>query len=295
MPSNLSYFNELLGGVPTPPDDYRPGVDPEFNYFPPAPALAPAPAPPGPIGSGIGSGIGHGGANKDDRAETEEQDATLENVSGVLGTLAGVALTGPGALLGPAISAATGKTAPLTSMFETIGGWLGFGGGPDKGVGDTGDRTNIGGPPMGFGGDNSRAGPVGPAHEPAGGPAGGDRSGPQVGGGSAEGHGDVDSGNYHQGGEITDRDPGTYKENMQVNAQEGEFVMSRPAIQAFGMPFFQALNDVAQNGPSEQNIQPIKAALQQITQGMKQAAMSQQPLPQPAPKTGLQRFAGMAR
>ncbi len=289
MPSNLSYFNELLGGVPTPPDDYRPGVDPEFNYFPPAPAPAPAPAPPGPIGSGIGSGIGHG-VGQDPQLAAEKPSVhqlSDPNLGGSL-TNFGVGLAVPGVgQIGTVAMGALELGKALGQSYGVVGGVNN----PQVGTPQFRDHVNAGqkGRDLSRGERNIESG-------------GASSGGPGPSGGAPEGTpghfhqgGIVQRGAYHQGGEISDKDPDTYRENIEINAQEGEFVVSRPAVEAYGMKFFQALNDVAQNGPSEQNLKPIRATLQQIMQGMKQAAMSQQPMPQPASKTGLQRFAGMAR
>ncbi len=40
---------------------------------------------------------------------------------------------------------------------------------------------------------------------------------------------------WHEGGLITDRDPSTYRENYDITAQEGEFVMPREAVSHFGV------------------------------------------------------------
>lgn len=47
---------------------------------------------------------------------------------------------------------------------------------------------------------------------------------------------------YHRGGPVTDRNPTTYRENLPITAQEGEFVVARPAVAALGTDFLGQLN-----------------------------------------------------
>jgi hypothetical protein len=46
----------------------------------------------------------------------------------------------------------------------------------------------------------------------------------------------------HKGGLITDQDPKTHKDNLDITAQEGEFVLSRAATDALGIDFLEYLN-----------------------------------------------------
>ena len=52
-------------------------------------------------------------------------------------------------------------------------------------------------------------------------------------------------GNYHQGGPVTDANPNTYKDNMQITAQEGEHVMSRDAVGLLGRGLLNRANQAA--------------------------------------------------
>lgn len=74
----------------------------------------------------------------------------------------------------------------------------------------------------------------GGSQEPSSGYGGGDAASGGVGGGG-----------YHRGGPITDRNPATYRENMPINVQEGEYVMSRRAVKRFGPDAFARLNRLA--------------------------------------------------
>ena len=71
--------------------------------------------------------------------------------------------------------------------------------------------------------------------------SGGDWGGSSIGGGGAGG-GPAAGGGYHHGGSITDHNPGTYRENMQITAQEGEVVMSRGAVEMLGRDFLDRAN-----------------------------------------------------
>ena len=59
------------------------------------------------------------------------------------------------------------------------------------------------------------------------------------------GRGGPDGAGYHAGGPVTDYDPKTHKNNMLVNAQEGEVVMSRKAVKMMGRNFLLKANERA--------------------------------------------------
>ena len=104
-------------------------------------------------------------------------------------------------------------------------------------------------------------GPVGVTSEAISGPST-QYSGPaqtapsEVGQDGGGGGGDIGRGNdpgggaagspFHQGGPVTDQNPATYQENMEITAQEGEVVMSRPAVAALGPDFFKMINEAVQ-------------------------------------------------
>ncbi len=50
---------------------------------------------------------------------------------------------------------------------------------------------------------------------------------------------------FHKGGPVTDNNPKTYRNNMRITAQEGEVVMSRPAVKMLGKNFLIRANKAA--------------------------------------------------
>ncbi len=75
---------------------------------------------------------------------------------------------------------------------------------------------------------------------------GGDRDGGDFGRGNDPGGG-AEGSPFHKGGPITDRNPKTYRDNMRITAQEGEFVMSREAVGLLGRDFLNRANRVARD------------------------------------------------
>lgn len=75
------------------------------------------------------------------------------------------------------------------------------------------------------------------------------------GGGTGGGGGDMGSGQdpgggaagspFHKGGPVTDHNPKTYRNSMRITAQEGEVVMSRPAVKMLGRNFLIRANKAA--------------------------------------------------
>lgn len=61
------------------------------------------------------------------------------------------------------------------------------------------------------------------------------------------GRGGPDGAGYHKGGPVTDRNPGTYRNNMRINAQEGEVVVSRGAVRILGSDLLARANRAARN------------------------------------------------
>ncbi len=99
---------------------------------------------------------------------------------------------------------------------------------------------------------------------PGGGPSGGDVSDPSTSGGSA-GAGDSDgapSGTWHAGGPVYDGDPQTLRQDMPIVAQEGEYVLPRYVVDAFGIDALDMLrkavapNGQFQRGSGEMNALP---------------------------------------
>jgi hypothetical protein len=92
------------------------------------------------------------------------------------------------------------------------------------------------------------AGPgAGPGSEAAA-QGGGDRDGGDysggMGGGGQTGE-DTAGPGWHKGGPVTDHNPKTYRNNMRITAQEGEVVMSRPAVKMLGRNFLIRANKAA--------------------------------------------------
>ena len=52
---------------------------------------------------------------------------------------------------------------------------------------------------------------------------------------------------FHQGGPITDRDPETYQDDMPINAQEGEYMLNRGAVDTFGEDLLSWMNQKGQD------------------------------------------------
>ena len=76
------------------------------------------------------------------------------------------------------------------------------------------------------------------------GPSGGGTAGSDPGGTGGGGR-DSGPGGFHKGGSVTDYDPQTHKNNMLINAQEGEVVMSRNAVKMMGRNFLLKANERA--------------------------------------------------
>ncbi len=105
------------------------------------------------------------------------------------------------------------------------GGTLGdIGGSRVDDSGPSGARDDIGTRDDGGGGSDRDGGGFGKGDDPGGGAAGSP---------------------FHKGGPVTDHNPKTYRNNMRITAQEGEVVMSRPAVKMLGKNFLIRANKAA--------------------------------------------------
>ena len=105
------------------------------------------------------------------------------------------------------------------------GGTLGdVGGSRVDNSGPSGARDDIGTRDGGGGGSDRDSGGFGKGDDPGGGAAGSP---------------------FHKGGPVTDNNPKTYRNSMRITAQEGEVVMSRPAVKMLGRNFLLRANKVA--------------------------------------------------
>ena len=278
---DMRAFGNLISGANQPGAGYRPGIDPEHAYYNYAdlPATQPQdatggasqPMTPGQMTSS--SERGGDGRNPGDRLTATDR---LDEVGFKVGppmsgtakkvlTAAGLVVPGAGlpALMDKFLGASVVRdpNSPLTQR-EAIKAARENAGGLRSTMGD------IGGSRV----DDS--GPSG-ARDEIGSRDGGDRDrGGHQSGSEARGGGDYGEGRYHQGGPVTDQDPSTYRENMEITAQEGEVVMTREAVAMLGVDFFEQINEAAKQGG-----QPNQAPV---------------PAPQAPPATGLPAFAQMA-
>ncbi len=220
---------------------------------------------------------------------------------------------------------ALGVEGYLTAPRPPLGSKFGVGPtGPDSGVGPLGDRTNIGGPKMGFGDANQRSadvstglglgairGPGTPSQRNKGGDSGGTaggsgpgsqgRSDPRGGSGAgphAHTGGLLVKRGYAHGGEIegdpgmaigdvlggmggggdpsfTPRPAGGAPDDVSITAQQGEYVIARPAIQALGVDFFNVLNDIFLKNPGLDPKAGLKAASSVIKKPESETSVAQ--------------------
>jgi hypothetical protein len=138
----------------------------------------------------------------------------------------------------PGIDAMNAPANEFAAAFDIDPGMQGWGGG----------QSNMGGGSFDVADDPHGLGPGGDAG--SGGGAGGSPGGGSPGGGGVGGPGGGEGGtaDYHQGGKISEKEkPGT-AQDVDKTLQEGEFVMSRAAVQAFGDKLFEVLNNAAKKG-----------------------------------------------
>ena len=108
----------------------------------------------------------------------------------------------------------------------------GFGGPDDEGIGDDDDEESGGGESAGAGADDSEEDEDPGADTSGDGEDGGeDESGDEEDDGDADADDDPD---FHQGGLVTGPDPSRIGEDVDVTAQEGEFVLPRETVDRVG-------------------------------------------------------------
>lgn len=272
---DMRAFGNLISGANQPGAGYRPGIDPEHAYYNYAPLSASGAAQDATGGASqamVPRRLREEGAGAGERSQPgfdPNQGAGTSDLS----VWEGIKKFGPYALAvagGPAGMGMLAAKKGIGALRDQYDYRTGGGGGSasaereetfageamsqyeqDYGGGSSGARDDIG---SRDGGDRDRGG-----HQSE---------------SEARGGGDYGEGRYHQGGPVTDQDPSTYRENMEITAQEGEVVMTRAAVQMLGVDFFEQINQAA-----KQVGQPNQAPV---------------PAPQAPAATGLPAFAQMA-
>ena len=145
---------------------------------------------------------------------------------------------------------AAGDFAGAIADMQSHGLGVGMGDFATQGELAGGSFTDPGHPAGGSsGGRGAAAGPYG------GGRGGGGRGGGGGGGGDFSGvgtgpGGDMGAGMLHGGGMISEGEKPGYAQDVNKTLQEGEYVMNRAAVEAFGKPIFDALNKAAKRKSS---------------------------------------------